>query len=187
MTVEHQPRPSETNERSSELDELAKQQIEKLKATPENAAEHAEKQAEATREAREVISNQKEAPEPAAPQEQETPPAPTFAARLDSMLNYTQTMTSVQRKLSPASRSFSKVIHAPAIEKTSEALENTVMRPSIVAGATWTAFITGLLFYLVARTYGFTLSGTEMLAALLGGAVLGIVFEGILRTVRHRR
>ena len=186
MGVEHQPRPSETNERSQgELEAMAKEQ---LKTAPENAAEHAEKSAEAAREAREVIKNQTEQPEPAAVAEQEAPPPPaTFTARLDHMLNYTQTMASVQRKLSPASRSFSKVIHAPAIEKTSEVLESTVMRPSIVAGATWTAFITGLTFYMVARAYGFTLSGTEMLAALIGGGLLGILIEGVLRTIRRRR
>jgi hypothetical protein len=187
MSVEHQPTPSQDHERASaELESMGREQLESLKANPEKSVEHAEQRAEA---AREVINKTEPVPEPEpGDKEQEMPtPAVSFVARLDHALNYTQTLASVQRKLDPVSRSFSKAIHAPAIEKTSEALEGTVMRPSIVAGATWTAFITGLIFYLVARYYGFTLSGSEMLIALVAGAILGIVLEGLARLFRRRR
>jgi hypothetical protein len=185
VSVEHQPRPSESNERSqAELEQLAKERLEELSANPEAAAEHAEKRAEA---AREVIHKQEQAPEPAAAQAEQDTGRPGFAARIDHALNYSQTMASIQRKLSPASRRFSRLIHQPVVEKTSEKLERTVMRPSIVAGATWSAAIVGLIFYITARTYGWTLSGSEMLMALLMGALLGLLIEGILRASRRRQ
>ncbi len=186
MSVEHQPKPSDSHERNqAELEAIARKQPERLPTSPEAAAEHAEKRAEA---AREVINKQEQAPEPAAHQEQEAAaPQPSLVARLDHALNYSQTLASVQHKLKPMGRVFSQVIHAPAVEKTSEALEKTVMRPSVVAGATWTAFITGLIFYLVARYYGFTLSGSEMLMALMAGAILGLLLEGLVRLFRRRR
>jgi hypothetical protein len=183
MSVEHQPRPSESHERSSELQKAAKERLEELASNPENKVEHPEQRAEA---AREVIAAQELAPEPPAEQEQAAPQPSGFVARLDHALNYKHTMASVQRKLTPVSRNFSKLIHTPAVEKTSEALESTVMRPSIVAGATWSAAIVGLVFYVVARTYGWTLSGSEMLAALLAGAVLGLAIEAISRSLRRR-
>jgi len=99
--------------------------------------------------------------------------------------NYRDTLTSVQNRLSPSSRAFSKVIHTPAIERSSELMERTIMRPSIVLGTTWTAFIVGLVFYLTARWYGFQLSGTDMLLALLGGALLGLTLEGLWYFIRQ--
>jgi hypothetical protein len=99
--------------------------------------------------------------------------------------NYSDTLGSVQNRLSPGSRTFSKIIHAPAVERSSELMERTIMRPSVVMGTTWTAFIVGLVFYLTARYYGFTLSGGEMLLALLGGAMLGLTLEGIWYFIRQ--
>jgi uncharacterized integral membrane protein len=92
---------------------------------------------------------------------------------------YNETLTSLQNRMSPASKAFSKLIHNPAVERTSAILESTIMRPSVVMGTTWTALIVGVIFYVTARVYGFKLSGSEMLLALLGGAVLGLVLEGI--------
>ncbi len=185
MSIEHQPRPSDNHERSqAEVDAAAAERLEELKANPEQTTEHAETRAEA---AREVINKYEEAPEPApAETEAAEPAAPRFMAHLDRAVNYRDTMTSMRRHLSPVSRAFSKVVHAPIVEKISEPLEKTVMRPSLVAGATWSAAIVGLIFYLTARLYGFSLSGSEMLAALLAGAVLGLVIEGLTRGLRRR-
>jgi hypothetical protein len=95
-------------------------------------------------------------------------------------------MRSVQQHLSPASRNFSKFIHTPAVEKTSEALEQTVARPSVTLGATWTALIVGGLAYFVARHYGFHLSGSELLFSFIVGAIIGIVGEGVFRVFKRR-
>jgi hypothetical protein len=170
----------------AELGKMGQEQLEKIKANPEAAAEHAEHRAE---QAREVINKQEAKPEPdaAAAEAEAAAPPSRFIPHFDHQFNYHDTLASVQRKLSPASRRFSAVIHAPAVEKTSEALERTVMRPSIVAGATWTAVIVGLIFYGAARFYGFALSGSELIVALLAGGLLGGLLELIMRLLRPKR
>jgi hypothetical protein len=184
MSAEHQPIPSQSHERTaSELEAMRRSQLEQLATTPEDASEQAKNRA---KEAREVIEQHKDQPEPATEAESAPARRPTIAAHLDQAISYTQTLASLQRRLQPASRTFSKIIHTPAIERTSEFLERTALRPSIITGATWTAAIVGLIFYVTARSNGYPLSGTEMLAALAGGAVLGLVAEGLFRLFRRR-
>lgn len=184
MSAEHQPTSHETNEQAkAELEALGKERMLELGVkTPEASAEHQEQRAEA---AREAINQHENAPEPA-PAVEAAPAAPAFTARLDALVNYTQTVQSLQRRLGPVSRTFSQVIHNTAVEKTSEALESTVMRPSIVTGALWSAAIVGLGLYLVARHFGYALSGSEMLVSMLIGGVIGGLLETAARAVRGR-
>ncbi len=184
MSVEHQPRPSDTHERAqAELEAMRQAKMEELSSSPEAAAEQAQQRAE---QAREAIKQQDAEPEPANQSETAAPASPPMSLHLDQLLNYRNTLSSLQQRLSPASRAFSRVIHTPVVERTSEVLEGTIMRPSVIAGATWTAAIVGLIFYVVARYYGYPLSGSEMLAALLGGAVLGLIVEALGRLIRRR-
>lgn len=154
------------------------EQLQRVETEPDNAEQRAEA-------AREVINKQEQAPTPP-PAPEATPRAPISWPRLNPKLNYAQTMASMQRQLSPLSRSFSKVIHAPIVEKTSEALENTVARPSLNVGATWTALIVGAVFYFTARHFGYTLSGSELLFSFIVGAALGLLGEGVWRALRRR-
>lgn len=100
---------------------------------------------------------------------------------------YAETMRSLQSHLKGPSRTFSKVIHNPVIEKTSEALGQTVMRPSVTLGASSTALVVGALTYLVAKRYGYSLSGSELLFSLLIGGVIGLLIEGVLKLFRRRK
>lgn len=185
MSVEHQPSSHETHEQAkAELEALGRERMQELLAgSPEAAPEHQDQRAEA---ARETIHGQEAEPEPA-PAAEAAPAAPVFTARLDALVNYTNTLQSVQRRLSPVGRSFSHLIHNSAVERTSEALENTVMRPSVVTGALWSAAIVGLVFYIVARHYGYVLSGSEMLVSLVVGGLIGGALEAFSRAVRGRR
>ncbi len=183
MSAEVEPKSSE---RSSENAEIQKLGAERLKELAENSAEKpavdSEKRAEAAREM--LKTEEVQAPEPVA---KETSNESSFIKRLSHGLGYADTMASVQRRLSPASRSFSKVIHAPAVEKTSAVLEKTVMRPSVTLGATWTALIVGVIFYWTARHYGFRLSGSEMILALIVGGLLGAGLEWIGFLLRRKK
>jgi small-conductance mechanosensitive channel len=185
MHPETESRPDQNENSQAELEALGRERLKELdEAAPEAAAEN---QAERAEQARETLANHEVAPtEPMARADQETPTS-TLADTLDRVLNYRQTMASLQRRLSPASRNFSKVIHNQAVESTSEALEKTVMRPSVALGATWTALIVGLIFYLTARHYGYRLSGFEMIAALIVGGILGVILEGLSRFFRRKR
>ena len=185
MSVESEPRPAQAERNQAEIESAAHERLRELaEKSPEQRTEN---QTERAEQAREVLAQHEDSPSPAEKADRETPNA-NLAATLDRVLNYKQTMASVQRRLRPASRRFSKVIHNKAVEGTSEALEKTVMRPSVTVGATWTALIVGLIFYLTAHYYGYRLSGFEMLGALVIGGLIGLIIEGLLRpTTRKKR
>lgn len=92
-------------------------------------------------------------------------------------LAFKQTMQHTQAELKPASKTFSKIIHQPVIEKASDIASKTVFRPSLTLGAALGAFIGGSLFYGFAKYFGFSLSGTEFIFCGFIGAVVGLIWE----------
>lgn len=183
MSAEQEAKSPERKSDNSEIEKLGAERLKELsEKSGEKPAVDSEKRVEAAREKltiQEVIAEE--------PVAKETGNDASFIKRLTHGLNYADTMASVQRRLSPRSRSFSKVIHAPIVEKTSAALEKTVMRPSVTLGATWTALIVGIIFYWTARHYGFRLSGSEMILALIVGGLLGAGVEFISFSLRKRK
>jgi hypothetical protein len=105
---------------------------------------------------------------------------------LDRRQAYQETMASIQRHLPTVSRGFSKVIHNQVVEKSSEAIGATVMRPSVTLGATTTALLVGAFTYWFGKHYGYAVSGSTILLSLIVGAIFGIVIEGIARLF-HRK
>lgn len=90
---------------------------------------------------------------------------------------YERLMTDARAHMSPTSRTFSKFIHNPVVEKTSDALGATVARPNALLAGSIMAFALTLAVYLVARHFGYPLSGFETIAAFIFGWVLGLVFD----------
>ncbi|HSX48606.1 MAG TPA: hypothetical protein VLF41_03865 [Candidatus Nanoarchaeia archaeon] len=161
------------------------QATERAENKAENQTEKPEQQAERAHEARTTIEAQAEEP-PA--YEEKAPDKPDHQpTRLDKDVNYQQTMRSLQRQLKPASRTFSKIIHHPVVDATSEIVGKTVLRPSVTLGATVTAFVLVGLVYLVSRRYGFPLSGSELPLALVAGGLLGFVLELVSKLLKKRR
>ena len=105
---------------------------------------------------------------------------------LDRKQAYAQTMASIQRNLPTTSRAFSKVIHNPAVEKTSEALGKTVMRPSVTLGATSTGLLVGAFTYWLAKHYGYAISGSTILLSLIVGGLVGVLVEGVAKLFRRK-
>lgn len=185
-TPEQAPRPVERRENEqNQLEALASRRLEEIQGSREQGQEDDPQQrVESAREKLERNQPRPEEPVPAA--ERETP-QPGFAARLSPALNYRQTMETLQKQLPAASRAFSKLIHQPAVERASEALEKTVMRPSVTAGATTSAIIIGGIFYVAARIYGFELSGSEIIFAVIIGGLIGYALETAGRFGSRRR
>lgn len=100
---------------------------------------------------------------------------------------YNAVMEEVRSHMSPASRTFSKVIHAPAVEKTSDVVGGTIARPNAILAGGVSAFLISLIVYLVARYYGYPLSGTEAIAAFGFGWVLGVVFDFLRLMITGKR
>lgn len=158
--------------------------VEASKENIEQSAEKPEQQAERAHEARSKIEKQAEQP-PA--NEEKAPDKPAHRpTRLDKEVAYKHTLSSLQRQLDPVSRSFSKVIHHPVVDKASEVAGKTVFRPSVTLGATVTALLLVGLVYVVARNYGFALSGSELPLALVAGGLLGFAIEIAAKLLKRK-
>lgn len=164
--------------------ERVQRQIENLESKAENAHETQREQLEIAR--HEV---KKMAPE-AKPHHGHEHRAPTPPGRKEKEQTYRHTLASIQRELPTRfSRSFSKMIHQPIIEKASDITGKTIFRPSLMLGTTLGALIGGSTFYLLAKRYGFPISGSEFLLFGLVGALLSLAGEGLhflLKKVNRR-
>lgn len=90
---------------------------------------------------------------------------------------YQKTLDDMQTNLpSKASRTFSRVIHNPVIEKTSEVVGNTVARPNLVISGAIGA-IASVIVYFIARKYGYPLSGFETIGLFILGWAIGAIIE----------
>ena len=108
------------------------------------------------------------------------PTTPTRRGRIskaEQKHEFKQRMTSVRSHMSAPSRSFSKVIHNPAVEKTSEVVGSTVARPNAILAGSVAAFILTTALYLVAKNVGYSLSGFETIGAFILGWIIGITFD----------
>ena len=114
--------------------------------------------------------------------EQPRPAAPLTKA--DKEHGFNTIMHHVRQNMSKPERTFSKIIHKPFVEKTSEALGKTIARPSGLAGAAVAAFVGLLSVYSIAKFAGFQLSGSEMPLLLAGGFLLGLFIEWAYKSVR---
>lgn len=178
--AEHSPEQQRSAERAAEIEQAAAEALKNIEKSAEYVAENT---AEKITAARELIEKQAETTTvPAA--EKQAPPAAHHPTKLDKTKAYWQTVHAMQRRLKPASKQFSKLIHNPAVEKTSEFASKTVFRPSITLGATATALIVGGFFYVTARHYGFALSGSEFIVSLAAGALIGLMLEILTKPFR---
>lgn len=101
----------------------------------------------------------------------------SIITREDRDVSYDQTMERVRRELPRSTRTFSKFIHSPVIEKSSEVIGNTFARPNSILAGGISAFVIVLGLYSYARYAGFSLQGSETIAAFLIGWLLGILFD----------
>lgn len=119
--------------------------------------------------------------------EKELDRQPTISSKAKRKEAYTATMNEMRSHLSPTGRSFSKVIHNPVVEAVSEVTGKTVARPNAILGGSMMAFFVVLAVFLVARHYGYPLSGSETILAFAVGWLLGIVFDYLRVMITGRR
>lgn len=90
---------------------------------------------------------------------------------------YQRTMKQIQAEMSPTQRTFSRFIHNPVIERTSDIVGNTVARPNAIFSAGLCASILTFIVYVVAKYYGYPLSGFESIGAFILGWVIGVLYD----------
>lgn len=98
-------------------------------------------------------------------------------SKKEKTASYKKHMKQVQAELPPAQRAFSKVIHSPVVEKSSEFVGATVARPNAILSGAIVAFFLVLAVYLVAKNLGYPLSGFETIGAFIIGWVIGILYD----------
>lgn len=155
-------------ERSAELERKLEQDAEKSKA---------ETSVESARDKAMELAHEKVEQEPAEKPESaevKTTLRPTKKQRDD---NFNRSMGAIRKDMKPASRAFSKVIHNPAVEKISDVAANTIARPNlIIAGGLGTLIFCSAI-YLVAKNYGYVLSGFEAIGTFILGWSIGAIIE----------
>lgn len=182
------------NEQYKQHEQSGEQQnsVHEIKEHHERAQKHHEKAAEKA--GREIHHEQAKArhevreqaisgAEHHKPQSEKRQHRPVYTKR-DKDHAFDTTMHHVQSNMSKPERTFSKLIHKSAVEKTSEVLGKTVARPSGIAGATIAAFIGLLSVYSIAKFAGFQLSGSEMPLLIVIGFVTGLFIEWAYKAAR---
>ena len=101
--------------------------------------------------------------------------------------SFKTTMKEAQSHMSPASRTFSKLIHSKAIEKTSETVGSTIARPNAILAGSVAAFFLSLITYTVAKHYGYPLTGSETIAAFVLGWTIGLLFDYLRVMITGKR
>jgi len=91
--------------------------------------------------------------------------------------SYKHHMKQLQTELKPSQRAFSKVIHNPAVEKTSEVVGSTIARPNAILSGAVVAFFLVLGVYLISKYYGYPLSGFESIGAFIVGWIIGLLYD----------
>lgn len=99
------------------------------------------------------------------------------ATKSQKQAHYKTTMKQIQSEMSAPARTFSKFIHNPAVEKTSDAAAATVARPNAILAGSICAFIVVLAVYLIAKHYGYVLSGFETIGAFVLGWAIGLIYD----------
>jgi len=111
---------------------------------------------------------------------------PHTSSRASRSQGFTKTMDRVRKDLTAPQRVFSKIIHSPVIEKTSDIVGSTVARPDAILSGSVSAFIFTTALYFIARYFGFSLSGSETIAAFAIGWLVGLLFDLLKKMFRAR-
>jgi hypothetical protein len=99
---------------------------------------------------------------------------------------FSRSMTRTRKKLSKPSRAFSKVIHAPIVDKSSEFVGKTVARPSGMLTGAFLAFIGTSALLWITKYYGYTYNYLLVILLFVGGMVLGLALEGLYKVLRKK-
>ena len=90
---------------------------------------------------------------------------------------YKQIMTHIRSEMSAPARAFSKFIHNRSVERVSGILGNSVARPNSVLTGSTCALVLVALVYVIAKIYGYPLSGFETIGAFILGWIIGLIYD----------
>lgn len=91
--------------------------------------------------------------------------------------SYKKIIIRTQNKLPISSKLFSKFIHNHQIETVSDLIGNTIARPNAILIGSIFAFVATLSLYIISKTIGYSLSGSETIISFAIGWSLGIISD----------
>lgn len=100
---------------------------------------------------------------------------------------YGRTLSYVRNRLGGSDKTFSKVIHQPFVEKTSDVLEKTIARPSGILFGGVFSFVGSLAAYLLAKRLGGELPNSVFAIFFVGGFFAGLLIELVWRLVKMKK
>lgn len=168
-------------EKESLDSELSPEKIEKLNNSVEQAEQLSPRDIEAMQEksrqealekAQSIENNKDNRPE-----KQSQKSRRSAINKKDLNKSYKNTIRQVQSEMKTPSRVFSKFIHNGFVEKASDIAGSTVARPNSMLYGSFFAFLLTLIVYVLAKNLGYTLSGSETIAAFIAGWLFGIIID----------
>lgn len=108
---------------------------------------------------------------------------PTFSKGLKQQ-SYQKSLQRIRHHLSASQRVLSRVIHQPTVEKVSSVGGQTVARSSGILGGAVFAFVGSVGLVIVARHVGFTYNYLVFFVLFIGGFVVGLMVELLIRVLR---
>lgn len=135
----------------------------------------------------EVETAEKQSEQAQLPSVESTEPAqPTFVSKDMKQAGQYRALRHVRSQLSIPNRALSRLVHQPAVRTVSEVGAKTVSRPSGLLGGGFFAFIGSLSYLFMASHVGFRYNYTVFLLFFVGGFVIGLVLELVVRLARVR-
>lgn len=174
-------------ENNSEIQDTAGERLKELNEKLEKKSENKENQGEKLDSARketDAVFSKESGKEQRNGGEPTNPTIVTHATKKQRQTSYDNTMKQIRSEMSTPARTFSKVIHSPVAEKTSDFIGATVARPNaILSGSVFALFAT-LGIYVTAKYYGYPLSGFETISAFILGWVVGVIYDYLQLMIR---
>lgn len=113
-------------------------------------------------------------------------PSEAFVNKELKVMAFNRTMARVRRQLSPANRAFSRFVHSSPVDMASSALDKTVARPSAILGGGILAALGGMVYYFIARKYGYDYNATVLLVLFAGGYLAGLFIDLVRKLASPR-
>lgn len=158
--------------------ERSKELLKQVEKSVENSPEtKVERVGQARAEAKEALMSREAGGAEKRRTNADTTPSLPHASKKQRKDSYENTMRQIQSEMSKPSKTFSKVIHNKTVERVSETVGASVARPNaVLAGSMMATFLT-LFVFIVAKQYGYRLSGFETIATFLLGWAIGLIYD----------
>jgi len=171
-------------EQHHEIDRPSKQEKETLKHLQEQANRSSEKSKDEIKAIQKSIENAAISGKEYSAGENEASPSSTSSfgiTRAVKKTTYKRTLRKAQSKLPAPQRVFSKVVHNPVIEKTSDVAAKTVARPGGLLFGGVGAFIGSVVLFYISKRTGFSYNYLFFILVFIGCYLFGIILELILQ------